>query len=73
MWYSTLQKSSKLALLFLCLASCVYGQKKSPQPVYVDKPFWQDYSVKYYTKDNPLLLKSVAADRNGSIKIFSSA
>jgi len=73
MWYSTLQKSSKLAILFLCLASCVYGQKKSTQPVYVDKPFWQDYSVKYYANDSQVQLKSVASDRNGSIKIFSSA
>lgn len=51
-----------------------YAQNLTPktQPVYHDKPFWQDYSIKYYLKSNTTKLIEVASDRNGSIKIFSS-
>jgi len=44
------------------------------QPVYTDKPFVQEFSIKYYLpadeKANPV---AVAADRNGLIKVLSSA
>ena len=62
-----------IAIFLLFLSAGVYGQKKSSQPVYVDRPYMQDYSVKYYAKDSQVALKSAFADRNGSIKIFSSA
>ncbi len=43
------------------------------QPVYTDKPFVQEFSVKYYLtgekQENPV---AVAADRNGLIKVLSS-
>ena len=61
-----------IAIFLLFLSGAVYGQKKSSQPVYVDRPYTQDYSVKYYAKDSQVALKSAYADRNGSIKIFSS-
>ena len=47
--------------------SCV-----SQQAVYSDTTFLQDYSVKYYSDSADLELKSVAADRNGVIRILSS-
>jgi hypothetical protein len=52
-----------------------YAQNLTPktsQPVYRDKPFLQDYSIKYYLKSTNTKLIEVASDRNGSIKIFSS-
>ena len=77
MWSLTPQKLNKMkksiALFLLFLSVGVYGQKKSTQPVYVDKAYMQDYSVKYYLKDSQVALKSAFADRNGAIKIFSSA
>ena len=77
MWSLTPQKLNKMkksiAVFLLFLSVGVYGQKKSTQPVYVDKAYMQDYSVKYYLKDGQVALKSAFADRNGAIKIFSSA
>jgi hypothetical protein len=32
----------------------VFGQTKIIQPVYQDKPYLQDYSVKYYTQNAKL-------------------
>jgi hypothetical protein len=50
----------------------ILGQKQ-PQPVYQDKPFWQDYSVKYYlTKDQNTNLINAEADRNGNIILMGS-
>jgi len=62
-----------IGLAFVGFAS--YAQKVTPkgQPVYQDRPFLQDYSIKYYIKSNNTKLLNVASDRNGSIKIFSSA
>ncbi|GAB3330809.1 hypothetical protein GCM10027299_36060 [Larkinella ripae] len=44
----------------------------SAQPVYQDKPFWQDYSVKYYADKANGTLQAVFADRNGVIQILNS-
>jgi hypothetical protein len=45
------------------------------QEIYQDRPFLQDYSIKYYLpksyKDN-VNLHNVASDRNGNIQITSS-
>ena len=60
MWSWTPQKSNKMkksiSIFLLFLSVGVYGQKKSTQPVYVDKPYMQDYSVKYYVKDSQVAL-----------------
>ena len=32
------------------LINSVLAQTKKPQPVYQDKPYLQDYSIKYYTQ-----------------------
>ena len=46
---------------------------KTGQPVYIDKPFIQEFSVKYYLPDDgKSSIVSVAADRNGLIKVISS-
>lgn len=52
-----------LFFLFFLNTWSVLGQ------VHADKPFWQDYAVKYYS-DAPAL-SGVAADRNGTIQVLS--
>ena len=42
------------------------------QPVHMDQPFIQDYSIKYTIPDKSIRLKQVASDRNGYIQVFSS-
>lgn len=47
----------------------------SGQPVYQDKPFLQDYSIKYFfpqDKKGQVILYKVASDRNHNIQITSS-
>lgn len=61
----------QLLLVFFVLNN-VYAQTKTVQPVYQDKPFLQDYSIKYYSKDANSSLEEAFADRNGNMKIFSS-
>lgn len=62
-----------ICLAFIGLASYAQKAGTKTQPVYQDKPFWQDYSIKYYIKSNNTKLIEAASDRNGAIKIFSSA
>ncbi|GAB3169523.1 ligand-binding sensor domain-containing protein [Telluribacter humicola] len=53
------------------LFSC--SQKITPLPVHQDTPFIQDYSIKYfYQKPNVDLVRAYT-DRNGTVKIYSSA
>ncbi len=61
-----------LSSFFLFLSTGL-SQKKSPQPVYQDKPYWQDYSIKYYVKDNQGALTNAVADRNGNISVYSAS
>lgn len=55
-----------LMLLFSCSKGTV------TQPVYEDKPFLQDFSIKYYNDKKDLTLAAVSSDRNNVIKILSS-
>jgi hypothetical protein len=41
------------------------------QAVYKDKPFLQDFSVKYYADTTQSSLRQVAADRNGVVQILA--
>jgi len=52
---------------------CFYGCNKASvkQPVHEDKPFVQDYSVKYYADTIKLNVLQSYADRNGVIQILS--
>lgn len=73
-------------LLYLIISAtlftgCTLNQKetgnekvnKTGQPVYADKPFIQEFSVKYYlTDDEKANLVAISADRNGLIKILTS-
>ena len=54
------------------LANITLAQTKKPQPVYQDKPYWQDYSIKYYNQSAEVQLESACADRNGNMSVFSS-
>jgi len=42
------------------------------QPIHYDKPFQQDYSVKYEIPANGALLNRVVCDRNGIVEVLSS-
>ncbi|MCF2445512.1 hypothetical protein L0657_16230 [Dyadobacter sp. CY345] len=59
--------------LFLLSGACFFSCSKSSlkQSVYVDKPFIQDFSVKYYSDTAKTNLLQAYADRNGVIKILS--
>ena len=50
----------------------VFAQTKMVQPVYQDKPYLQDYSVKYYTQSTEVQLESSHSDRNGNVSVFSN-
>ncbi len=60
-----------LLFIFSLKMSLVLAQTK--QPVYQDKPFLQDYSIKFYTKNEAVSPQKAFSDRNGNIKIYSSA
>ena len=59
-----------LAILTLRLSLPVYSQTQ--KPVFRDTPFSQNYSVKFYAKNDGAQLQKVFADRNGVIQILSS-
>ena len=56
----------RLLLFFVFCINFSFAQNQ--KPVFQDKPYWQDYSIKYYGKEN---FKKVFSDRNGNIKVFS--
>jgi hypothetical protein len=56
-------------ILLAFISAVCYAQT---QPVYQDKPYWQDYSVKYYTEKSSGDLLEAYADRNGAIQILTS-
>lgn len=49
------------------------NEVKEKQPVYKDTPYQQEYSVKYYSGADSLRLLKVGCDRNGDIKILTTA
>ncbi len=58
-------------LLLLSLTSVLAGNIRA-QSVYQDKPFTQEYSVKYYVNKLDKSLTGLACDRNGVIQMLSS-
>lgn len=56
-------------LLLVCMAT--YAQNKTRQPVHQDKPFLQEYAVKFYSDSTKLKLSHVASDHNGVIQILA--
>lgn len=61
-----------LLVIFL-LNSCKVDQtSKKTQPVYEDKPYLQDYAVKYYFEGDRKETKKVFTDRNGVIQVLTN-
>ena len=67
--------SLSFSVLFLILALCHFssGSAQEKKQVYADKPFPQEFSIKYKTDDNSISLLKVGADRNGYIQVFSTS
>lgn len=66
-----------MAALLTCSSNSTKLSKVNDngQPVHLDKPYIQDYSIKYYFPENQIAkpkLLAVAADRNTNIQILSS-
>ena len=66
-------KISLLFLLFLIFGISNSGISQTKKQVYADKPFGQEYSVKYKIEDSSVNLIKVGADRNGYVQVYSSA
>ncbi|MFT5887137.1 MAG: hypothetical protein ACI9IP_003610 [Arcticibacterium sp.] len=59
----------KRLLLFFAFCSFInLAIAQTQKPVYLDKPYAQDFAIKYYGNGS---FEKVFADRNGNIKIFS--
>ena len=56
-------------MFFLLLSLFAFG---GTPPFHADKPFVQEYSIKYNLENARVELKKVAADRNGYIQVLSS-
>lgn len=56
-------------MFFLLLSLFAFG---GTPPFHADKPFVQEYSIKYNFENARVELKKVAADRNGYIQVLSS-
>lgn len=59
-------------VLLISLASCTGQGGDNKQQRHEDKPFWQDYSIKYYPQSEGLTLLKVGLDRNGKIQMLGS-
>lgn len=74
-----MKNKSALFLIVGCLLLCLSCTHKdsieyvSKQPIHIDKPYWQKYSIKYdYQQESGSIFMS-ASDRNGVINIVSDA
>ena len=54
--------------IFLLLIAITFSLNSNAQEVHQDKPFIQDYAIKYFSNEN---LLDVAWDRNGKIQLLS--
>jgi len=65
-------------IILICLAVSVISVTASaisvsePEQKYQDKPFIQDYSIRFVNEKKDTRLQKVVSDRNGYIQIFSS-
>jgi hypothetical protein len=64
-------RSAYLSILLVTSAFCLIVNRGNAQSIYKDKPFQQDYSVKYYSDTTKNKLLKVASDRNGNIQILA--
>ena len=58
----------RLLLFFVLLNFLNNAFAQTKKPVYLDKPYLQDFAIKYYGKGD---FKTANTDRNGNVKIFS--
>lgn len=63
-----MQKPLLLSLLLLTSVALTWAQV---QPAYKDKPYMQDFSIKYYADTAQTSLLQIAADRNGIIQMLA--
>ncbi|TDE11653.1 hypothetical protein [Dyadobacter psychrotolerans] len=63
-----------LSILFLLSLSGLFSCSKNSvkQPVHEDKPFTQDYSIKYYSDTTKLNLIQAYSDRNGVVQVLAT-
>ncbi|OJV21142.1 MAG: hypothetical protein BGO21_09685 [Dyadobacter sp. 50-39] len=61
----------KRFLLSLLLLTGVTITRAQVQPVYKDKPYLQDLSIKYYADTTQSSLRQVASDRNGIVQMLA--
>ena len=60
-----------LLILFTLLLSCSENNIKNEPKVYQDKPYIQDYAIKFYFEDEIKNIKKVYCDRNDVIQILA--
>ncbi len=70
--YSVLLSRLSHPLVCVAVFSLFITAATAQTTVYQDVPYQQDYSVKYYTTDSTLQLKSVFTDRNNVVQVLSS-
>jgi len=63
---------SAVAYILVFLAGCIPEKNTQEINYHPDKDFIQDYSIKYFVRDENVLLYRVESDRNGYIQILSS-
>ncbi len=61
-----------VVLMIIGLTACAQNKGMKTAQVQQDKPFVQDYSIKFLNEDPQASLLGVASDRNGYIQILSS-
>ncbi len=59
-------------LIILVTASCASKKEPKTNQLHKDKPFIQDYSIKFNLESRDAELKKVVSDRNGYIQVLSS-
>ncbi|MCY1723219.1 hypothetical protein OU798_22915 [Prolixibacteraceae bacterium Z1-6] len=59
-------------MLALSMGMVALGQKTKKQAFITDKPFTQEYSIKYNFDNSRVKLKTVASDRNGYIQVLTN-
>ncbi|HBC78697.1 MAG TPA: hypothetical protein DCZ51_08700 [Bacteroidales bacterium] len=63
---------SAVVYIMTFLAGCTQEKRTREFNYHTDKPFIQDYSIKYFVRDENVRLYKVESDRNGYIQILSS-
>ena len=68
------QRLPLLMAVLVVFSACNSAQVQDEQTklIHADKPFKQEYSIKYEFDDNETELQKVVADRNGYIQVLSS-